>query len=340
AGVTIDTWLFGEITISVSLGCSIHVQGPDFHGEAEFDVGPISLTVEFGSSDQTRKELLAAGPFIAKYLAEASPGHARALTAIVSGGAQPSGGNAPTPDGAADRPFVVVCEFSLVLTSTVPATDFMISGPGGIGISHHAPTRQLGVAPMGTSSVSPRIELGWSRDGVTLDVPFVVAPRRYGAFPLGVWGPPQDDNNRKTPKGDVVEALCELDLVAAALPAPGGPEIPYYQVEIGPRKPLPFTRRAADATRIRTAGAELAGLVPAPASVDSAFATAARWLADTSTPLGLAALRGERQAPPVFATLGAGLDTTADSVVPTIGDTPVVPPVDTFVYPPLAVGVL
>ncbi len=340
AGITIDTWIFGEITISISLGCSIEVEGPDFHGKATFEVGPVELTVEFGGSNQTRKELLAAGPFIAKYLAESSPGLARAITVITSSGAQPSGGNAPTPDGGADRPYVVVCEFSLILTSIVPATDIKLTSPGGIAVSHFAPTRQLGVAPMGTGSVAPTIELSWTRDGATLDFPLVATGRPYGAFPLGVWGPPQDDNNRKTPKGDVVEALNELDLVARAVESPGGPEIPYYQVEIGKRKPLPFTRRSIDASRIRNAGSALAALVPEPASVDAAFATAARWLAESSSPVGLASLRGERQAPPRFGTLGEGLDALAESEIPAIGERPTRPSVDTFVYPPVAVGVL
>jgi len=339
AGVTVDTWLFGEITISVSLGCSIEVEGPDFHGEATFEVGPVELTVEFGSPTQTRKELLTAEVFIAKYLAEASPGHAEALTAIVSSGAQPSGGSIPTPDGSAGRPFVVVCEFGLVLTSIVPATDVswgLLPGESG----HFAPSRQLGVAPMGTGSMAPTITLLWERDGVPLPLPFAVAGRPYGAFPLGVWGPPQDDDNRKTPAGEVVEALNELELTASAVESPGGPEIPYYQVEIGPRRPLPFTRRAVDASRIRSRGSALAALVPEPASVDAAFATAGRWLADTSSPVGLVALRGERQAPPRFGTLGEGLDAFARSEVPTIGARPEKPPVDTFVYAPVAVGVL
>ena len=56
AGVTIDTWIFGEITISISLGARIDVTGPDFHGTATFEVGPIELTVEFGGSDKAQKQ--------------------------------------------------------------------------------------------------------------------------------------------------------------------------------------------------------------------------------------------------------------------------------------------
>ena len=74
--------------------------------------------------------------------------------------------------------------------------------------------------------------------------PFVDTARPFGRFPVGVWGLPQDPNNRKVPKAEMIEALNELDLVCGATPSGGGPEIPYYQVEIGKRRPLPFTRRA------------------------------------------------------------------------------------------------
>ncbi|HSC90825.1 MAG TPA: DUF6603 domain-containing protein [Gaiellaceae bacterium] len=339
AGVTIDTWLFGEITISVHLGCRIEVEGPDFHGKATFEVGPVGLTVEFGSSTQHRADPLGAGAFIDKYLERGSVGGARALAVVVSSGAQPSGGDAPTPDGSSDRPFVVVAEFSLVLTSTVPATDVRGAGGGAALVPHQTPSRALGVAPMGTGSIAPTIELSWVR-GTVQAFPFAASARPHGAFPVGVWGPPGDDDNRRTPKGEVIEALNELDLVARATESPGGPEIPYYQVEIGPRKPLPFTRRAVDAARIRNRGVALAALVPEPASVDAAFATAARWLADRSSPTGLAALRGERQAPPRFGTLGQELDAVAASEIPAVGEPVVRPEVDALVYPPAAVGVL
>ena len=273
----------------------------------------------------------------------ASPeaGGARSIAVVVASGAQPSGGKVPTPDGGADRPFVVVAEFSLVLTSTVPATDARRAGDGVALVPHQAPTRQLGVAPMGTTSIAPVIELSWTRPGApAVPFPFAATERTRGAFPLGIWGPPGDDDNRRTPKGDIVEALNELDLVARAVESPGGPEIPYHQVEIGPRKPLPFTRRAIDASRIRTAGSVLAALVPEPVGVDAAFATAGRWLAASSSPTGIAALRGERQAPPRFGTLGEGLDALAESEIPEIGETPARPGVDANVYPPVAVGVL
>lgn len=332
AGVTIDTWLFGEITISISIGATIEVEGPDFHGRATFDVGPIGLSVEFGSRDKHVDPPLPAATFIAKYLDVAPGGDAQAITLITSFGTQPPGSGAPTPDGRPDRPFVVVAEFGLVLTTVVPASLVRLTGPGTAVETSHPPSRSLGVAPMDRGAMQPRIELSWVRDGIGLAFPFVAAPRPFGAFPVGVWGPPQDDDHRPMPKGDVIEALCELDLSATATESPGGPQIPYFQVEIGKRKPLPFSRRTVDATSVRNAGGALAALVTEPATADAAFAEARRFLAATASPTALAALAGERQAPPLLGTLGEGLDTTTANVVPPVGATPVKPDVDRSVH--------
>src|SRR6478735_9953382 len=106
AGVTIDLWLLGEVTIRVHLGARIEVEGPEFHGKARFEVGPVGVTVEFGSSDQSRKELLAASAFVEKYLEPSSDG-AVVLSVVTTYGVQPSGAGQPTADGTPDRPFVV-----------------------------------------------------------------------------------------------------------------------------------------------------------------------------------------------------------------------------------------
>ena len=240
---------------------------------------------------------------------------------ITTFGAQPSGSGAPTPDGKPDRPFVVVAEFGLILTTVVPASRVVTVSPSGITLDIHNPSRTLGVAPMDSGSMTPQVTLSWIEDGgAALDIPFVVTARPFGSFPVGVWGPPQDADNRPMPKGDVIEALCELDLSATARIGAGTPPIPYYQVEINDRRPLPFTRSDDDLSLVRTAGTRLTALLTAPADVDAAFAAAGQFLSLTASPTALAALRGERQAPPMVGTLGEGLDALTNTVIPTIGD--------------------
>ena len=340
AGVTIDTWLFGEITISIHIGARIDVTGPDFHGRATFEVGPIELTVEFGGSDRAQKQPLAPGVFIEKYLETAEDGAARAHAVITSHGALPAKGEDSTPDGSSARPFIVVVEFGLTFTSTVPATTVTRALAAASATTQHAPSRALGVAPMDASNLLPTITLEWQRGGAAQPFPFVATARPFGSFPAGVWGPPQDTNNRKVPKAEMIEALNELDLVSRADESPGGPEIPYYQVEIGPRKPLPFTRRAVDAAKVKTVAKSVADLVEQPASVSAAFTAASTFLAATATPTTLAALRGERQAPPLLGTLAEGIEQDGATVIPGIGQTRPPKVYDHFIDPPVAVGLL
>ena len=337
AGVTIDTWLFGEITISISLGARIRVLGPDFRGSVTFEVGPIELTFDFGGSGKERKQPLAADAFITKYLEAADSGKARPHALMTNTGALPAKGEQATPDGSSTRPFVVVVEFSMTFTSTVPATQVARTLAG---TTSHTPSRALGVAPMDASDVTPTIVISWRRGGVDQPYPFVDAARPFGRFPVGVWGLPQDSNARKVPKAEMIEALSELDLICSATPSPGGPEIPYYQVEIGKRKPLPFTRRATEISGQRNTAKSVSAMLAAPATADAAFSAAKGFLASRASPTALAALRGERQAPPRLGTLTEGLEAPTPTAVPEVAERPAPKVYDHFVDAPIAVGLL
>ncbi|WP_374566692.1 DUF6603 domain-containing protein [Ideonella sp.] len=341
AGITIDTWIFGEITISISLGARIDVSGPDFHGKVTFEIGPVELTVEFGGSDKSSENGIAAQAFITKYLDAGDATAADAHALMTSFGAQPSAkGQDATPDGSVDKPFVVVAEFGLTFTSTVPAVRVNRVNAGAGAVTNHAPSTALAVAPMKVATIEPEIKLTWQRNGATETFPFVVTARPHGRFPAGVWGKPQDPHNRKVPKGDMIEALCELDFVSTATPSAPGPEIAYYQVETGPRQPLPFTRRAIDAAKVKAQAKAVTDLVTPPDTVSAAFHHAGIFMADTATPTLLASLRGERQAPPLLGTLTEGLDDSALTTIPGIGQRPPGKVYDHFIDPPLAVGLL
>jgi len=341
AGVTIDTWLFGEITISIHIGARIRVMGPEFRGSVTFEVGPIGLTFEFGGSGQEQKQPIAADAFIAKYLEAADNGNARPHAVMTNTGALPAKGEQSTPDGSSQRPFVVVVEFSVTFTSTVPASRVNRTlAPAVITSTSHAPSRALGVAPMDTTSVTPTITLTWRREGVDRPYPFIDTVRPFGHFPAGIWGQPQDANAPKMPKGEMIEALNELDLVCKATPSGGGPEIPYHQVEIGPRRPLPFTRRATEIANQRNSAKSVSQLVTAPITRDAAFSAAARFLAERASPTALAALRGERQSPPRLGTLTEGLEVAVATTVPEVAPPMPAKVYDHFVDAPRAVGLL
>jgi hypothetical protein len=341
AGVTIDTWLFGEITISISRGARIRVLGPEFRGSVTFEVGPIELTFAFGGSGQEHKQPLAADAFIAKYLEAADSGNARPHAVLTNAGTLPAKGEKSTPDGSSTRPFIVVVEFSMTFTSTVPASRITRTlAPAAITTTSHLPSRALGVAPMDAADVTPTIVITWRRGSVDKPYPFIDAVRPFGRFPVGIWGQPQDPNARKLPRAEMIEALSELELVCTATPSPGGPEIPYHQVEIGPRRPLPFTRRATEIGRQRNAAKSVSELIAPPATRDAAFSAAARFLRGRASPTALVALRGERQSPPRLGTLTEGLEAPTPKTIPAAVPPPAPKVYDHFVDAPRAVGLL
>lgn len=339
AGVTIDTWIFGEVTISISLGASIDVAGPDFHGTATFEVGPIELEVSFGESDKAQKQPLPGPAFITKYLEAADNGAARPHALVTGIGALPAKGEQSTPDGSSARPFVVVAEFALTFTSTVPATSITrVQPPAGMtSTTQHAASRAIGVAPMDKANLQPGIKLTWKRNG-TQTFPFVATARPFGSFPVGVWGPAQDPNNRKVPKAEMIEALNEIDLVSLGKESVAGPEIPYFQVTPGVRKPLPFSRRTVDVNLIKSQAQAVAGLITAPATVSAAFQQAGKFL--TATPTAKASLRGERQSPPLLGTLAEGLQGDPGTVIPEVAPGREGKVYDHFIDAPVAVGFL
>src|SRR5262249_31140472 len=148
AGVTIDIWI-GEISISISLSAQVTLEGPPFHGEASFSVGPVDLTVEFG--DRPKQPVSIDWPtFVLKYLEQAAAGVAHVLTAVRGRGAQPpaggaGNGGAHTPDGSDANPFRVVPEFELTVTSTAPVRELVL-GAGPVGDLPTVP--EVSAAPM------------------------------------------------------------------------------------------------------------------------------------------------------------------------------------------------
>jgi hypothetical protein len=346
AGVTVDLWL-GEVSFSVSLGAQIAVAGPEFHGSVTFEIGPVDVTFAFGATQQTAYEYLSWDAFAIKYLEAAGPGVARVLTAVPGKGALPpgTGGNGEekgTSDGSAEKPFEVLSEFELIVTTAAPATSLL----AGTARHTRAPTHLLGIGPIGASKMTSEISLKLFRaaqiGGTDSMQALRLARLSTGAFPLGAWGPVQSRENKKVPKGDVVDALNGgLFASEAAIEGTIPAEIAFNQVEAGPRKPLPFLSERSDRLRVAAEGQALGSLIPPDLTTASAFATAADWLPRAgNSALALASLRGERAAPPRLGALGERLASAVPTAEVRLAAPDPVEPPDLTVHPPRVVAVL
>jgi large repetitive protein len=349
AGVTIDVWI-GEITISISIGAQLHLEGPKFHGSATFSVGPVGITVPFGETDQSAKVYLDWPTFTSKYLEVADGGGARAISAMTGAGTLAPGASGGKQDGTADgsaaKPFVVYSEFVLLVTTTVPAASFT-AGPHVI---RHGGAI-IGIAPMNVPNAAPALSFtlrladpvsGAPTGGDLIASLGAPAVSSGAGFPVGVWGPPQPDDDRKVPSGDTLAAIDGASFAATAsitgtLPTP----VKYFQVEVGDRKPLPFVpEHGQRAAFITSTGAlsEFVTAVPAGQEVP----TAERWLAGAGvSKLALASFEADRAAPPLLGSLSEGfLPQVVGPVATEVVAAPPPPAADLTVHPPVAIGVL
>ena len=347
AGVTIDVWI-GEITISVSLSARVELTGPPFHGRATFSVGPVDLAVEFG--DEGGQPLpIDWDTFVGKYLETAGPHTAHVLAAVPGKGAVPPSGSADTggaksPDGSDERPFLVVPEFELTITSTAPVRELVVAAvptdlPTVPEVSA-APMRQPAHPTVTVTFVGPS-----HHDTIDRADKLTFEALKQGAFAIGTWGPAQDLDNKKVPGGDVLPAVDRIVLRTTVAIADGTGAIEYRQVEVDPyhrRRPLPFVTEGALARRRQLArGAEkLASTIP---SLDgrTVVEVAAALLADRAlrSPSDVAAWVGGRAAPPLLGSLGEGLGrAAAPAAVVQVAPEP--PPPPAVPRPPLVAAVL
>lgn len=357
AGIKIKTF-FGTIRISISIGARIEVEGPNFHGRAMIEVGPCDITVRFGNTSSIRGIYMDWSGFVPKYLEENSTGRARAISGICGKGTLPAATNgdtsAPSSDGSMERPFQVFSEFEISIVTTVPVTqlDFGHTNANRSIIPRlpNGKTTGLGISPMNASNLDSTLLIRLEKKtgnrwvdrsadmlqlvkGISEDTGEAEGAN-FGleAFPIGVWGLPEDTGQPSTPipKGDVVFAASRLKLVSeASVEGQAGPEIDYYRVESG-RKSLPLsaagTQRGTFLNQANSLGvSEIVG------SIDDAFLQAEHLLfVEHSTTEGMldygarsglakAAYKQSRTAPPLFGTLMDGLEeVNDDNVVSTI----------------------
>jgi len=343
AHARVSAWAdFGLFSVHVSLGASLHIMGPSFHGEAELDLGPGSITVEFGDSSPPVRVPIPWEAFVAKYLEEASPGVPRALSAVTGAGTLPAeageGADRRTPDGVT-IPFRVYAEFEALLTTSMPAQRVEGAGAQDGAITRSPEGAALGIAPHGKASIDSTVKLRLVDQFGTDHLGSLVWDVTFGGgYPVAVWGPPQDIDHPQVPAGKVIDAITGVALAAIADIPVGTNPIPYHQVEALPRKPNPLASEARARNAFLATAHTIADLV---ADQSQPFATARAWLAaGGASRTEQLTLAGARAAPPLLGTLADGLTADAAAVVPSVVDPTPATPFDRSVHAPRLRAVL
>ena len=289
--LTIDL-LFGSITISVSvsLSASVVVDGPPLHGIVTVELEIASVTVQFGQSQPPG--YLGWNDFGAKYagtapLPDASRGAGTSLATVAYGQLADStqqatpAATAPTPDGSAAAPWLVLPEFGLTVISKTPLTTASFDGQavvsdGYTGVFDLAPTGAPGHGFQ--SSMAVTIELWNAQTSTGTAEPGLGAgvAGLDGHFPISVWVPnPPPDTSTVSSSPTMTKAMPGVSLAfpVTIAPAAAPPDIPISTLvedEPGSVRELPFTGPAGPAPALAsTAPAQLvatrAQLAAAPA---------------------------------------------------------------------------
>jgi hypothetical protein len=113
-----------DIDITLSLGASLHVLGPPFHGEVTVDLAVASVTVPFGPDPNPQPQPIPWSEFVSKYLHSGTPGNEPVIPHVITGiqPPEPAGGQ-PSP-GSQDQPWKMTPEFSYRSETRMPAMEF------------------------------------------------------------------------------------------------------------------------------------------------------------------------------------------------------------------------
>jgi len=109
------------IEISVSVGASLHLAGPPFHGTVTADLGVTSITVPFGDNARALPPAKHWNEFVEQYV-KSNDVNAGAVSAQVTAGllpAEPAG--APVAPGTAAQPWRLSAEWALDTSTRMPA---------------------------------------------------------------------------------------------------------------------------------------------------------------------------------------------------------------------------
>jgi hypothetical protein len=155
ATFSINICFFGacvDISVTVSLGASLTIEGPPLHGTATVDLAICSVTVAFGDNANPQPPYITDfNVFATKYLYGNDPNGNAFRVNVLTGLVPPApSGAAPAP-GTIDKPWKMVSEFSFQCDTKMPAsgtTDFVKGNQDQSGQVH-----SIDLAPMNKESV-------------------------------------------------------------------------------------------------------------------------------------------------------------------------------------------
>lgn len=139
ASFSISVCIFGcccSIDITVSLGATLEIKGPPFHGEITVDLAIASVTIPFGPTPNTPPPALTWDQFSQKYIYNNDPNTYATAVHVISGLLPPvPPGGSPAP-GTIDQPWKMASEWVFQTETRMAAVTYEA---GFIGIANPTP---------------------------------------------------------------------------------------------------------------------------------------------------------------------------------------------------------
>lgn len=335
------------ISISVSVGADLHLEGPPLHGQVTVDLAIASVTVPFGPNARPKPPPIPWEQFKLKYLQGSDPATLPVSAQVVTGLLPPEPPGAAVAPGTEQQPWKLSAEWSFQTETRMPARSFAFVIDDAIqpwdpnsptrfsAFSLDADTYDLDIGPMGEEDVTSihRIFLEqfaggtWQRmTPAQLDKDrFTLEPRlgqvSEAAYRVFSGLPPAAANTLPALVGLVIHGIAELrsttpDIIPIAKlrDATNPRPLPFAQPDALQWGDIRIAGRAAE--RYYDYGNALAyrDALAASATVLSGAGTAFADNRATSGvipgglgPIARQALLGRRSAAPLVAPLSAGL---------------------------------
>lgn len=300
------------ISISLSLGASVHVWGPELRGRATLDLDVTSVTVAFGASDDPNSKSPLTWPaFHEKYLIAGDPDGSTMAATITRGYIPVNTEAGETPGvGSANDPWRVLPEFAFV-TQTRSASNRLEVAGAVVDLNDEA----IDLGPMQKADVVSHHRVSVSGgDGAVSDLPFTPA---RGKVPEATWGIVHTEDApaarvRPAYVGSSVDVPAKIDMTEPAVAK-------LEDVERSESAhPLPFHQEFTWRADLEEHAAAAAAYVRRqPTAAAEILDKAAVKLTALQDPLARAAYAMDVAAPPRIAPLSEGLSPAILAPVPT-----------------------
>ncbi|WP_217591181.1 DUF6603 domain-containing protein [Burkholderia sp. GbtcB21] len=112
------------ISISISVGATLHLEGPPLHGFVTVDLAIASVTLPFGPDARPKPPPISWDQFKLKYLQGSDPAALPVSAQVATGMLSPEPPGAPVAPGTADQPWRLTAEWSFQTETRMPARAF------------------------------------------------------------------------------------------------------------------------------------------------------------------------------------------------------------------------